>query len=201
MLTALMTACTPGEDEVVSSVEWVHYESIDDLWEESALVVTVDIGEETRTDAIVNHPEPMGPDEGDPESNPNFGMDPEEIAEQERRAREFAEEHPDIYTIYQARVVAVFKGTVRPGDTIEVRQLGGTHDGVRHITTDQHEYERGGRYLLFLRADPRLDGVPAIALNPYQGVYRVADSGALEVLPPNDIAITTADLERLGTEE
>jgi hypothetical protein len=191
-------ACSPEDNEVVSSFEWVHYGSIDEMWADSVLVVTVEFGDDTRTEAVVTYPEPMGPSEGDPESNPNFGMDPDEAAEQEAHAREFAEENPDVYTIYQARLVEVFKGTASADETIEVRQHGGTYEGVRHVVTDQHTYERGGSYLLFLRADPRVDGVPAIALNPYQGVYPVASNGSLELLPPNDIEITFSDLEQLA---
>jgi hypothetical protein len=33
--TLILGACSP-EGEVVSSFEWVHYESIDELWAESA---------------------------------------------------------------------------------------------------------------------------------------------------------------------
>lgn len=201
-LSALtLGACSPGTDEVVSSFEWIHYESVEALWAESTLVVTVELGQETRTEEIVNYPDPMGPDEGDPESNPNFGMDSEEAAEQEAQARELAEENPDVYTIYQARVLVVYKGVMSAGETIEVKQLGGTYDGVRHVVTNQETYELGGKYLLFLRTDPRVDGVPASALNPYQGVYRIGIDGTPQMLASNDIEVTLAGLEQLAAEE
>jgi hypothetical protein len=74
--------------------------------------------------------------------------------------------------------VDVVKGAARPGDLIEVSQLGGQLDGVLYVDdTTRLSATAGDDYVLMLAAHgPRR---PYDLLNPVQAIYTINQAGAL----------------------
>ncbi|MEV0610294.1 hypothetical protein AB0I61_28400 [Polymorphospora rubra] len=164
-----------------SQVDYPHYESPAALFDRANLVIEADLSPDSRVTLL----EPDPPTGTDPAANPQAGME----SESEPAAGAL------VITVYTARVVTVFKGEVRVGQNIEVKEMGGTLRGVRHEVAGAVPLNGGERYVLFLSTYPN---APASLLNPQQGQYRVDDSGALSAVPGNELALTRADLERLA---
>jgi len=53
------------------------------------------------------------------------------------------DEKTRIYTVTTLAVSTAHKGPVKPGETLQIRQIGGTVDGLTH--RGQREAQRGGR--------------------------------------------------------
>ncbi|MEW1587892.1 hypothetical protein AB0283_20930 [Micromonospora vinacea] len=100
-----------------------------------------------------------------------------------------------VVTVRTVTVSRVFKGDVKPGDVVQVKQLGGTLDGVTY--TEEHGVPLldGGQYTLFLETYP---DQPASLLNPVQGQYLVDAGNGLHPLPGNEIATSVNQLDRLA---
>ncbi|WP_212816750.1 hypothetical protein [Polymorphospora rubra] len=180
VLTLGATACVAvGVAE--SQVDYPYYESPAALFDRADLVVEADLSPDSRVTLL----EPDPPTGTDPAANPQAGMESD------------AEPAPGalVITVYTARAVTVFKGEVRVGQNIEVKEMGGTLRGVRHEVAGAVPLNGGERYVLFLSTYPN---APASLLNPQQGQYRVDDSGALSAVPGNELTLTRADLERLA---
>lgn len=64
----------------------------------------------------------------------------------------------DIYAVSEVRVDKVIKGSIKPGDIVKVKQMGGLY-GVDYLKT-------GERHLLFLES---YETVPSSPINPHQG--------------------------------
>jgi len=116
-----------------------------------------------------------------------------------------------IYTVYRINVLEVYKGDVKPGDTMEVKQLGGQLDNVRVISNDEISLETRDDLILFLESygsyGREYAHMPASLLNPTQAAYRFMNSdgrpgGAgvkLESLSPkNVITLTLEDLKQIS---
>lgn len=90
-----------------------------------------------------------------------------------------------VYTVYEMRAQKVFKGTLKPGQTFEVKQMGGLVGKVRYMPEESAPLDQGNSSLLFMVSFP---DAPASILNPTQGLYRVDDTGAARALPGNSVA-------------
>lgn len=77
-----------------------------------------------------------------------------------------------VETVYAVRVEEVLKGDATTGGTIEVAELGGIFECVRHTTTYGVELDEGATYLLFLTTAG--DG-PMRLVNPVEGTFPVVN--------------------------
>jgi hypothetical protein len=95
-----------------------------------------------------------------------------------------------IYTIATVKADEVFKGDKKPGDTLEVKQLGGFYDSVYYYNDGADYLTVGSKYLLFLST---YETSPASLLNQTQAMYYVSGS---EITPRegNTITITYEQL-------
>ena len=100
-----------------------------------------------------------------------------------------------VVTVRTVTVSRVFKGAVRPGDVVQVKQLGGKLDGVTYSEEHGVPLQENGQYTLFLEtyADQ-----PASLLNPVQAQYRVESGDALRSLPGNEISTSITQLAKLA---
>lgn len=162
----------------VSQADYPHYDSADALFGTATLVVEAEVAGDSRVTRL----SPRLDGGTDPVTNPQAGAP--------------AGEAPDavVVTVRQARLLTVYKGAAKAGDTVEVKQLGGTLAGVTHETAGEVPLT-AGRYVLFLETYP---DAPASLLNPYQGQYRVTDAGDLAQVGDNRIPLTRLDLDRLA---
>lgn len=100
-----------------------------------------------------------------------------------------------VITVRQVEVVKVYKGDAKPGQLIDVGQLGGLYKGVNHVQAEATKLKGGDTYVLFLATYP---DAPAALLNPNQAQYQLDASGGLNRAQGNTLQLTTADLRRLS---
>ena len=100
-----------------------------------------------------------------------------------------------VYTVYRAEVQRVFKGR-STGPVVEVKLMGGAHDGVKYIADGTIDLTPGQTYLLFLET---YADAPASLLNPAQSQYVVGPSGLVTSVGDNRLRVSESDLERLST--
>ncbi|MEV0237610.1 hypothetical protein [Nonomuraea sp. NPDC050786] len=141
------------------------------------------LGQQTRI--IRMNPQPPGGE--DPRLNPSAGVTGG--ADQPQR------DSSVVSTVFDARALKVFKGTIDAGSTIEVRQLGGALDGITYSEKGTSSLKAGKVQVLFLNTYPDL---PATLLNPDQGQYDIDEAGNLVPLPTNTIAVSMGDLNKLA---
>lgn len=98
---------------------------------------------------------------------------------------------PIVTTAYTATVMEVVKGNLRVGDTLEVKELGGVHRGVRYVQDDAININPLGRYLVFLEGEP---GLPYSLLNPIEGKYPEDALGEPRVLPGNGAQVSNREM-------
>lgn len=164
---------------VTSLADYPHYGTAEELFDTATLVVEADVANTSRVTR-----QPALPAAGDdPVTNPQAGAPPGE--------------EPDalVMTVRTARIVTVYKGAAKAGDTIEVGQSGGTIDGVRHEQAEAVPLTGGARHVLFLET---FDNAPAVLLNPTQGQYRVGGDGTVSAVADNPLRLSRADLDRLA---
>jgi hypothetical protein len=153
-------AGTSGEGRAVVeyAADYPAYDTAKQIVQASELIVRgVTVGQR------VEQMRPEISTEGDPAANPQAGLSAEEA---ERVP-------PVIVTISTVRVVETIKGSVRPGELVEVSQLGGEFQGTKYAeadtrllsTTDTAEY-----VLLLAGHGP---GKPYDLLNPAQAMFKV----------------------------
>ncbi len=167
----------------VSQADYPSYATADDLARQATLIVEARFSDEPRVEE--EFPSDAS-DITDPQLNPNAG-----VPEQEQ------EQVPGIgvvITVHRARVEKVHKGSVAPGDIIEVKELGGTLGGVRYEYADSEPIATGRSYLLFLETYP---DSPASLLNPLQAKYELDADGNPVSAPGNTITLTGVDLAKL----
>ena len=95
------------------------------------------------------------------------------------------------YTIYTVEIVQIYKGSVIKGNTIEIKQIGGTVDNVNYTEEDATKIEIGSTYILFLET---FSDSPASLINQIEGIYEYKD----EKITGNDknkIILDIKDLE------
>lgn len=156
---------------VVYEAEYLTYESLDDLWDAADLVVTAS----TSQGPTVRRLDIEGSGKG-----------------------EEAGEEGDVYTVFVVEVGHVWKGSASPGETLEVKQLGGLYEGVQYVEEGQATLSRDQNYVLFLVEFPDFPGVPASLLNPSQGQYRLDAGGELVPIGGNDLTVSIKALEELA---
>ncbi|MEU6795730.1 hypothetical protein ABZ907_28905 [Nonomuraea wenchangensis] len=180
----LLSACSAEGHTIRYHADYPVYQTADELYQRATLVVEAHLGDTARV--VQDRPRPVPPG-ADPRSDPRAGA-PQGAAE--------PPQEPIVTTVHQARVVKVFKGTAKPGDVIEVKELGGTVDGVTYEEAEGRPLERNRKYVLFLETYP---DSPASLLSPEQGKYPVDAAGEPAPLTGNPIRLTRPDLERLAT--
>ncbi|MER6826160.1 hypothetical protein ABT352_09240 [Streptosporangium sp. NPDC000563] len=182
----LLTACSAEQPTVSYHVDYPAYQSAAELYKKALLVVEVRLGDTARTVLEKGIPDSQNTD---PLSNPN--------ADAPKAGTEAApQEEPLVTTVYPAQVVKVFKGEAKPGETIEVKELGGTLNGTKYEEAGASSLQRSRTYVLFLETYPNS---PAALLNSEQGKYPIDAAGNLESLRENTIKLTRSDLEKLST--
>ena len=95
------------------------------------------------------------------------------------------------YTIYTVEVMQVYKGDVTVGNTIEMKQLGGTIDHVHYVQEDAMTIEIGNTYIMFLET---YENSPASLINPIQGIYEYTD-GIITGNSKNTWVLTLEDIK------
>jgi len=94
-------------------------------------------------------------------------------------------------TIYTVEIKKVYKGNVIEGNTIEIKQLGGTVDNVNYTEADATKIEIGSTYILFLET---FSDSPASLINQIEGIYEYKDNK----ITGNDKNKIILDLKDLG---
>ena len=165
----------------VLSMEYPHYESIDDLSITASSVVKgkiVDI----RVEEI-------------------------DIFSQEREENEFVNPGGDMekevlaYTVFTLEIKEVYKGNYGIDEYIEVKQLGGETDEYIYISEAELDLNQTYEYVFFLES---YSDVPDSILNPYQSVYifnsrsRSLSDILISVSDENDLILTYEDLKDMG---
>ncbi|MEO3794959.1 hypothetical protein ABGB14_32515 [Nonomuraea sp. B10E15] len=186
----LVTGCSGAEPAtMVIEAEYPEYKSAEELFAQATLVVEATL---STTSRVRREAEPVpDPSDTDPLSNPMAGAP--------QQADPSAAAPPgDVVTVHDAKVLKVFKGSAKPGQTVEVKELGGTIDGVKYEVEHATPLKGGGSYLLFLEtyADS-----PAAMLNSDQAQYAVSGTGDYVALPANSIKLTADDVSRLSDKD
>ena len=180
----LSAGCGPAPvrtSTVTSQADYPSYATAGDLARRATLIVEARFSEEPRVEE--EFPSDAS-DITDPQLNPNAG-----VPEQEQ-----VTEIGIVITVHRATVERVHKGSVEPGDIIEVKELGGTLGGVRYEYADSAPIATGRSYLLFLETYP---DSPASLLNPLQAKYELDADGNPVSAPGNTITLTGIDLAKL----
>jgi len=90
----------------------------------------------------------------------------------------------DVFTVSDVEVKKVLKGSLKPGQMIQVKQWGGEYQGTRYIVDGESEFfSKNMRGIFFIQM---YKDVPASCLNPYQGFVKIVD-GKIEPFPENDL--------------
>lgn len=168
--------------------DFPHYKSIDSLSEKADVVIkgrVIKSRVEALNDVIYSTSvdEKMNPEGELPEEKTNY----------------------TIYTIYTIEIVDSLKGNSKPGDTIEVKQLGGEVENIDFISEENIDILTGNDYVLFLAT---YENTPASLLNSVQSLYiygetseegantqKVEESNITSANPENDLVLRLHDLD------
>lgn len=183
--TVLVVAgCGTGADEVVYHASYPVYTDAGDLADAASSVVVGEVLSSEVREIDVAAP----PESADPELDPSFGA-PDE-----------PEDAVLVFTVHQVRVTDVLKGDVRPGDVVEVSQLGGQLDGVVFREEGAPMLRAGQSYALYLQTYE--SGNPASLLNATQAAYLELDEGRFRALDDSVPAVgaVVADLNARVTD-
>jgi len=77
-----------------------------------------------------------------------------------------------VFTVSDVRVIESLKGTLKPGDVIQVRQLGGSYKGIDYPTDYPEIYTPNMQGIFFLLTH---DKGPADHVNPCQGFVKLVN--------------------------
>ncbi len=113
-----------------------------------------------------------------------------------------------IYTVYTIKVSDSYKGNVKPGETIEIKQLGGEGETVYikdvgevyiENVEENVKFVKNKKYILFLSA---YESIYPSLLNPIQSAYyAIADSNVekepISVNAKNELMLTIEDLQEI----
>jgi hypothetical protein len=177
----VMSACNAPEaeyEDVFLNASYPTYTSVPELTDQANLIVEGTIVSTATREIDVSSPL-TDQEAADPELNPG--------------GTEQGEQSLMVYTVHQVRVERVIKGSASEGDTIEVKELGGTVGKARYATDYGVVLDDGGSYVLFLQT---FETAPASLLNPIQSVYEEV-GGKLTALPANTLDVeAVAALQR-----
>jgi len=107
----------------------------------------------------------------------------------------------DVYTIHRARVLNVFQGDLAIGEIIEVRQIGGSLDGIILLNPSMVNFSYSDNVVLFLG-----EAVTShfVIMLPYQAAYIISGNGDLigyhQNPAFNDLGLTWDILEQIQYE-
>jgi hypothetical protein len=184
LMVAAAAACSAGGDhadahnssDILYRADYPFYATADELFKGATLVVQGRI--ESGKDVIrIVQPAPAGKAlPGPVEAERREGM---------------------VVTVSTVKVARVFKGDAKPGDVVQVKQLGGKLDGVSYAEENGVPLRENGQYALFLET---YSDQPASLLNPVQAQYPVESGNALRSLPGNEIATSVTQLDKLATD-
>jgi hypothetical protein len=165
----------PFGGRVVYQGDYPSYQSVAEMVEKATLVVEATVAR-PRVDKL--YPSDSGGT--DPRANPQAG------------APEADDDTGIVITVWSATITAVHKGINKPGDVVDVKQMGGEFDGVVYEQPGQVAFREGTTYLLFLETYP---DAAASLLNPTQAQYEVVQDGSYRpVSADNRITIDKQDL-------
>ncbi len=100
-----------------------------------------------------------------------------------------------IFTVSDVTVEQVFKGDCKPGDIMQVKQMGGRYNNKDYYTEELEIFDTNMRGFFFLKTF--LD-YPAEAINPYQGFVKIVDSKVYPYEIKHDEGTYTEDLDSPG---
>ncbi|GIF00477.1 hypothetical protein [Paractinoplanes rishiriensis] len=173
---------TAHGNPVIYAGDYPVYGTAKDLYRTANLVVEARLVESR----VVKEAEPVNQG-SDPKTNPQAGAPAGKDAP--------PAPPPLVETVFTAEVVGVHKGAAKAGDRVEVKQMGGTVDGVQYIEDKQTSMAVDKTYLLFLATFP---DSPAALLSPEQGKYLVGADGSLTAMSGNSITLKRTDLTALA---
>ncbi|NUW38987.1 hypothetical protein [Nonomuraea rhodomycinica] len=183
-----MSACAAEEKTVVYAADYPAYDSADALFAGAKLVIE---GRLTGTKHVMTEVEPADDEtETDPQLNPNAGATPDPATPPAGP--------PTVMTVSSVEVLKVRKGLARVGQVIQVKELGGTLDGVTYEEQDATPLKAGVTYMLFLETYP---DSPASLLNPEQAKYVVTSAGTYSAMPENPVKLEDTDVQRLSAKD
>ncbi|MEV0198928.1 hypothetical protein [Nonomuraea sp. NPDC050691] len=184
-----LSACSAEEKTVVYAADYPVYNSADALFTGAKLVIEGRLTGDRRVMAVAEPP--VDETETDPQLNPNAGATPDAAAAPPA-------ESPTVITVSSVEVLRVRKGPARVGQIIQVKELGGTLDGVTYEQADVTPLKSGVTYMMFLETYP---DSPASLLNPEQAKYVVTSAGTYSAMPDNPVKLDGADVQRLSVTE
>lgn len=82
------------------------------------------------------------------------------------------EVYKDVYTVSDVKIVESIKGSLKPGDIIKVRQMGGSYKGVNYKKYDYEFFKKNTQGVMFLAL---FDGYAEL-VNPGQGMIKLVNS-------------------------
>ncbi|MDR8412836.1 hypothetical protein MTP10_29410 [Nonomuraea sp. 3-1Str] len=183
-----LSACSAEDTTVLYEADYPAYDSADALFAGSKLVIE---GRLTGLKRVMTEVEPEDDaTETDPQLNPNAGATPDGATPPAGP--------PTVMTVSSVEILRVHKGLARVGQVIQVKELGGTLDGVTYEEADTTPLRSGVTYMLFLETYP---DSPASLLNPEQAKYVVTSAGTYSAMPENSIKLDDTDVQRLSVKE
>ncbi|GAA3820670.1 hypothetical protein GCM10022226_46280 [Sphaerisporangium flaviroseum] len=182
-----LSACSAEPHTIVYHADYPSYQTADQLYQKATLVIEARLGSTAQVVQEKANPAAQGTDE---KSNPQAGVPQGQAAPPEQQ--------PVVTTVYPVEVVKVFKGSAKPGENIQVKELGGTVNGVTYKEPGSRPLEKGKTYVLFLETYP---DSPASLLNPEQGKYPIDAAGNLAPLAENPVKLTRPDLDNLSAND
>ncbi|GAA1369649.1 hypothetical protein [Catellatospora chokoriensis] len=169
-----------SEPETVTiSGSYPGYASVKQLWSTADLVIEGTVQPGGRVIVIM----PVAGDGTDPQADPGGSLDG--LTEEEAGL---------VYTVRTVLVSRVLKGKASAGQQIEVKEMGGTRNGVRYVEEGATPLTEKSRVLLFLQTYP--DSAASL-LNPQQARFDLDGAGGYRSLPGNALRATPADLDAL----
>jgi hypothetical protein len=101
--------------------------------------------------------------------------------------------------VYIIKVSDSYKGDVEPGETIEVKQIGGETETTVYIVVGSVKLEKNKKHVMFLFT---YKNTPPSLLNPIQSTYyAITDSSVnkelISINTDNDLTLTIEDLKRI----
>ncbi|WP_017581885.1 hypothetical protein [Nocardiopsis valliformis] len=97
-----------------------------------------------------------------------------------------------VYTVHRVEVTSVLAGEAEVGQSIEVKTLGGTLDGVVYAEDDPAELDRGAPQVLFLSGEAD-GGTPFSLVSSTQGAYTLESDGSLEPVSVQNPVVISED--------
>jgi hypothetical protein len=102
-----------------------------------------------------------------------------------------------VYTVCEVKVTEVIKGDLKVGDTIKIKQAGGTFENVKHIYDDVTYFGKNKEYVFFLADYSKQDAaMPYSIINPIQAYFEIADN-KIKVNAKNKLFTDNEDKDKI----